>query len=159
MWYDLVDMSGKRRNRTLTPIGLALVMAMPFICVPGGLALLLGLAAATVGIEPSVFISEFLADSVVTLSPLALKCIGVWAVYTALYLTLAWVYWPFYRRTFDFDILDPALSEFFDDPAGYPRRAVHSTLSVWRALLRRQTFWQGLRFSWSHGTHPQVEYE
>ena len=61
------------------------------------MAVLLGLAAATAGIDPARFAADFLADAAVVLSPLALKCAAVWAGYTLLYVLLVWAYWPHYK--------------------------------------------------------------
>lgn len=76
--------------RVLTPAGLARAIAWPFVTVVGGATAMLALAAATVGLNPVAFAGDFLTDAAVVLSPLAMKLLAIWAIYTTLYLVLAW---------------------------------------------------------------------
>ena len=150
-------MLSSRQHNCLTPIALARALSLPFLLVPGGVTLMFSLAAATVGLDPAVFIRDLLADSAVILSPLALKCALIWASYTALYLTLTWAYWPHYQPAFCYDRLDPGLSSLLSSQVCDWWRALRSAMVGWLILLRRRSIWRGIRFAWSPGVHPQIE--
>lgn len=145
------------KRNTLTPFLLAKAMIWPFLLVPGGAAVMLGLAAATVGLNPAQFMADFLADSAVVLSPLALKCAGIWAIYTAFYVLLTWAYWPHYRSAFDYDRLNPGLIRFFHPVDNHPLHKLQSAMDGLQAFLLRRSVWQGIGFAWAGGTHPKIE--
>ena len=146
-----------REPKFLTPFALGKALILPFLLVPGGMALMLGLAAATVGLDPNEFISDFLADSAVILSPLALKCALIWAIYAALYLLMTWVYWPHHESAFESDGLDPGLSSIICPSAGYLLQVARSAVAEWLALLLKLSVWCGIRSDWFPGVHPQIE--
>ena len=146
-----------QQQRRLTPITLAMAMAWPFVVIPIGMAALLALAAVSVGLDPAAFAIEFLADCAVILTPLGLKCLGIWLVYSSLYLVIAWLYWPCYQSSLDFDAIDPGLFRCFTHSADRLACILGAALSGWLFLSRRRSFWQGLRLAWHPGTHPQLE--
>ena len=129
-------------------------MILPFIWVVGGAVFMLALAAITVGIDPAPFLAEFLADATVVLTPLALKCGGIWAAYTAIYFALTWIY----RPTFDpfKDIKQPHVT-ISNQLSVSPLQQVVAVLGYCLTLLKRRPFWTGLGLSWAPGAHPQTE--
>ena len=141
----------------LTPFALARAMILPFIWIPGGMALMLGLAASTIGLDPAEFIADFLADSAIVLSPLALKCAGIWAGYTAIYFIATWAHRPSLIPFSEFDEPHPALCRLIGDSDSRLRRIIASALSYWLVLLEQSFFWRGVGLSWSPGVHPQLE--
>ena len=116
---------------------------------------MLALAAASVGLNPIAFAGDFLAEAAVAVSPLAMRLLAIWAIYTALYLMLAW------------DV------RFY---APRPNAAVHPALRAFVGILLRSGVkvavvmrWQQSQpmkcrldratpsCTWSPGTHPQIE--
>lgn len=147
-------MKATRKNRALTPIALAWAMILPFIWVVGGAALMLALAAITVGIDPAPFVAEFLADATVVLTPLALKLGGIWVAYTAIYFALTWAY----RPSFDpFKDIDQPQGKLSDHLGVGSLQHVIVALGYCLTLLKRRPFWTGVGLSWAPGAHPQIE--
>ena len=116
---------------------------------------MLMLAAVSVGLDPIVFARDFLADAAVAVSPIAMQLLAIWAIYTTLYLLLAWDVRYYAPRANA--IADPALDAF----VGFLLR-----LGVKVALVMRLQQWQQVQYSldrailpsaWSPGTHPQIE--
>ena len=141
--------------RPLTPASLARAIAWPFVIVVGGATAMLALAAATVGLNPVAFAGDFLTDAAVVLSPLAMKLLAIWAIYTTLYLVLAW----------DARFYAPR------DNAGINSElhALVGLLLRWRAKPAIVMHWQQcqrvkyrldpavLSSAWTPGMHPQTE--
>ena len=138
------------KHQALTPFLQAKAMIMPFLLVPGGAALLLGLAAVSVGLNPAEFMADFVADSAIVLSPLALKCLLIWAIYTAFYILLTWAYWPHYRSAFDYDRIDPGIIRYFHQPVSHLLHKLLSALAGKALASRKHSVWRGLGFAW----HP-----
>ena len=139
----------------LTPARLARAIVWPFVIVVGGATAMLALAAASVGLNPIAFAGDFLAAAAVDITPLAMRLLAIWAIYTTLYLMLAWDV-RFYAPRSNAAV-HPAL------------RAFVGILLRWRAnlaaVVRGQQFRQ-VKYSldratpsctWSPGTHPQIE--
>lgn len=80
----------KHPLRHCPPPRLARLITWPFAIVVGGAAAMLALAAATAGLNPIAVVADFLADAAVDLIPLVLRLLAIWAIYTILYLLLAW---------------------------------------------------------------------
>ena len=139
----------------LTPARLARAFVWPFVIVGGGATLMLALAAASVGLNPVAFAGDFLAEAAVDVSPLAMRLLAIWAIYTTIYLLLAW------------DV------RFY---APRPNAGVHPVLLAFGDLWLRSGVkvavvmcWQQFRkvkcrldratpsYAWSPGTNPQIE--
>ena len=130
-------------------------MIWPFIWIPGGLAVTLGLAAVTVGLDPAEFAVDFLTDSAAALTPLAIKCALMWAIYTAVYILVTWAHRPSFNSLSSFEQLHFAPSRLFNQLGVFSVWGFTSAVDYCRTLLRRRSFWFGLALSWSPGVHPQ----
>lgn len=137
----------------LTPASLARALFRPFVIV--GLVAMLMLAGATVGLNPIALAGDFLSDAAVDLAPLAMRLLAIWAIYTTLYLLLAWdvrCYAPHANA-----IADPALGAF----VGFLLRLGENAAVVMRLQQCQQVKYRFDRVApspaWSPGTHPQIE--
>lgn len=141
----------------LTPFALAKAIMWPFIWIPGGWFLLLGLVALVAGIDPRQFAADFVTDSAVALSPLALKCALAWAFYSAIYLLWIWPYCSSLNPFGEFAESHPALCTFIRNWTVRFTGEGISVASSWLLLFHRRSFWRSLGLSWSPGVHPQME--
>ena len=139
----------------LPPTRLARTFLWPFVIVVGGATAMLMLAAVSVGLDPIVFAGDFLADAAVAVSPIAMRLLAIWAIYTTLYILLARDFRYYAPRANT--IADPALGAL-----------VSSLLRLGAkvALVMRLQQWQQVQYcldraipssAWSPGTHPQIE--
>ena len=153
--FSMMFPARKHPLRPLTPASLARAIAWPFVIVVGGATAMLALAAATVGLNPIAFAGDFLTDAAVVLSPLAMKLLAIWAIYTTLYLVLAWdarFYAPRHNAGVNSEL-----------------HALVGLLLRWRVKPTIVMHWQrcqrvkyrldpAILFSaWTPGTHPQTE--
>ncbi len=146
------------RNYTsglLTPAYLARAFALPFAVVVGGAAVMLALAAVTVGLNPAALAVDFLGDAAALLSPVALRLLLFWAVYTGFYLLLAWDF-RFYAPRPGAGA-NPALAAFAGIFVRFCPGAVGLPPARTRALARYRFCGGGLSSTWAPGTHPQIE--
>ena len=121
----------------------------------GGITAMLMLAGATVGLNPIALAGDFLTDAAVDLSPLAMRLLAIWAIYTTLYLLLAWGVRYYAPRANA--IADPPVGAF----VGFLRHLEAKVALVMRLQPCRQVQHRLDRAipspAWSPGTHPQIE--
>lgn len=138
----------------LPPTRLARAFLWPFVIVIGGAMAMLMLAAVSVGLDPVAFAGDFLADAAVAVSPIAMQLLVIWAIYTTLYLLLAWDVRYYAPR--GNAIADPTLGAF----VGLLRLGAKAAL-VMRLQPCQQAQYRLDRAipspAWSPGTHPQIE--
>ncbi len=139
----------------LTPLTLAKAMIWPFVWIPGGMGLMLGLAALTAGVDPAEFAADFMADSALALSTLALKCALIWALYSALYFLWTWPHRPLFNPLEEFPSLHPALCRLVCSWTARQYQPIVAVESSWLVVPRRHSFAQGVR--WLPGVHPHLE--
>lgn len=140
----------------LTPARLARAFAWPFVIVGGGATLMLALAAASVGLNPVAFAGDFLAEAAVDVSPLAMRLLAIWAIYSTLYLILAVWDVRFYTPLYN-DVVHPALLAC---GGLWLRSGVKiAVVMCWQQCQRLQHRSDGASTpsAWSPGIHPQIE--
>ena len=151
----MISIARKHPLSALTPTRLARAFVLPFVIVGVGAVAMLMLAAVSVGLDPVAFARDFLADAAVAVSPIATQLLAIWAIYTTLYLLLAWDVRYYAPRANA--IADPALGAF----VGFLLRLGAKAALVMRLQSCQQAQYRLDRaippFAWSPGTHPQIE--
>ena len=151
----MISTARKHPLSALTPARLARTFLWPFVIVVGGATAMLMLAAVSVGLDPVAFAGDFLADAAVAVSPMAMRLLMIWAIYTTLYLLLAW----------DVRYYAPRANAIADPPVGaFVGFLLHLEAKV--ALVMRLQPCRQVQHrldraipspAWSPGTHPQIE--